>query len=69
MEKALDELHFDDFDVSDLEKELNGNTTLPGTSFSQACEEALTVAKPARHLVMQAFSVFMDRIRNQFLKK
>ena len=31
VEKALDELHFDDFDVSDLEKELNGSTALPGT--------------------------------------
>ena len=30
------------------------------------------VAKPAQHLVMHAnvnFSVFIDRIRNQFLKK
>ncbi len=30
VEKALDELHFDDFDVSDLEKELNGSTALQG---------------------------------------
>ena len=29
-----------------------------------------TVAKAARHLVMQMhFSVFIDRIRNQFIKK
>ena len=32
VEKALDELHFDDFDVADLEKELNGGAPLPGTA-------------------------------------
>lgn len=42
VEKALDELHFEDFDVADLEKELNGSTAL-GSDVFPASYQSLTV--------------------------
>ncbi|CAB3991495.1 E3 ubiquitin- ligase UNKL isoform X1 [Paramuricea clavata] len=43
VEKALDELHFDDFDVSDLEKELNGSTSLPGADVFTSAYQGLSI--------------------------
>ena len=43
VERALDELRFDDFDVADLEKELNGGAASLGSDVFTTAYQGLTI--------------------------